>query len=118
MCSEPILAPGFGNVKREMEKPALLLLLLLGNSRVRPFSCSKLTGNHLLLSKQGLVLQIRAECCIKRLSIVLSSLRIALGTLFLQYERAINPVAAPSQAAVKEKSRLQRVDFFFPHQML
>lgn len=43
--SEPILAPGFGNVKREVEKLALLLLLLLDNSRVRLFSCSKLPGH-------------------------------------------------------------------------
>lgn len=45
--SEPILGPGFGNVKREMEKPALLLPFLLGN-RLRPFSCSKLPGNQII----------------------------------------------------------------------
>lgn len=41
---------------REMEKPALHLFLLLGNSRVRAFSCPNLTGSQLLLSKQGLFL--------------------------------------------------------------
>lgn len=90
--SEPVLALGFGNVKREMEKPSLLLLLLLGNSRVIPFSCSKLTGNQLIKQTRTVL----AECAVQnalnvvlRLSLVLPSLRAALGTLFLQYERAI-----------------------------